>query len=256
MANYVLAVVGSMYSFAQKRGLVPEGFNPASRIEKYPEQARERFLTSDELVRLGDSPRSRDDRHRVGSGREQTDGQARAEGKEPPNGFRALPGCRASITAPDGMSASRSPASEMGIHRLRARHDLSSRFEDGRSLLVLNAPALAVLDTLPRLGSYVVLGEDPEKPRHDLKKVWAAVTRRAGLEGVRIHDLRHTFASVGAGGGMGLPIVGKLLGHSQAATTARYAHLDNDPLRRASDRIAGNYPRRLSIANLKHLSCR
>ena len=57
MANYVLAVVGSMYSFAQKRGLVPEGFNPASRIEKYPEQARERFLTSDELVRLGDALR-------------------------------------------------------------------------------------------------------------------------------------------------------------------------------------------------------
>ena len=126
----------------------------------------------------------------------------------------------------------------MGIHRLRARHDLSSRLKTGRKPVVLNAPALAVLDTLPRLGSYVVLGEDPEKPRHDLKKVWAAVTRRAGLEGVRVDDLRHTFASVGAGGGMGLPIVGKLLVAPEAATTARFAHLSNDPLRRASDRIA------------------
>jgi integrase len=55
------------------------------------------------------------------------------------------------------------------------------------------------------------------------------VTKRAGLTGVRLHDLRHTYASFGAGGGLGLPIIGRLLGHAQAATTARYAHLDNDP---------------------------
>jgi integrase len=65
------------------------------------------------------------------------------------------------------------------------------------------------------------------------------VTKRAGLTGVRLHDLRHTYASFGAGGGLGLPIIGRLLGHAQAATTARYAHLDNDPLRRASEAIAG-----------------
>ena len=63
------------------------------------------------------------------------------------------------------------------------------------------------------------------------------VTREAGLEGLRIHDLRHSFASFGAGGGLGLPIVGKLLGHANAVTTARYAHLDADPLRVASERI-------------------
>ena len=57
------------------------------------------------------------------------------------------------------------------------------------------------------------------------------------LEGLRLHDLRHNFASFGAGGGMGLPIIGKLLGHSQPATTQRYAHLDADPLRRASNTI-------------------
>ena len=54
---------------------------------------------------------------------------------------------------------------------------------------------------------------------------------------MRLHDLRHSHASVGAGAGLGLPIIGKLLGHTQASTTARYAHLDNDPLRRASERI-------------------
>jgi integrase len=59
------------------------------------------------------------------------------------------------------------------------------------------------------------------------------------LTAVRLHDLRHTYASFGAGGGLGLPIIGRLLGHAHAATTARYAHLDNDPLRRASEAIAG-----------------
>jgi integrase len=66
-----------------------------------------------------------------------------------------------------------------------------------------------------------------------LKRPWQAVARRAGLS----HDLRHTHASFGAGAGLGLPIIGKLLGHTQAATTQRYAHLDTDPLRRASERI-------------------
>ena len=82
-------------------------------------------------------------------------------------------------------------------------------------------------------------GDDPREPRHDLKRPWNAVTIRANLPGVRIHDLRHTYASFGAGGGLGLPIIGRLLGHTHAATTARYAHLDNDPLRRASESIAG-----------------
>ena len=109
----------------------------------------------------------------------------------------------------------------------------------GRKTVILNAPALAVLTRLDRLGSYVVPGDDPEKPRADLKRPWEAVARRAGLDGVRLHDLRHTYASFGAGGGLGLPIIGKLLGHTQASTTQRYAHLDADPLRRASEAIGG-----------------
>jgi integrase len=100
--------------------------------------------------------------------------------------------------------------------------------------LVLNAPALGVLAHLPRAGSYLIAGDIPEKPRADLKRPWQAVAR---LNGVRIHDLRHMHASFGAGAGLGLPIIGKLLGHTQAATTQRYAHLDVDPLRRASERI-------------------
>jgi integrase len=75
------------------------------------------------------------------------------------------------------------------------------------------------------------------QPRADLKQPWAALIKAAGLQGLRIHDLRHSLASIGAGASMGLPVIGKLLGHTQAATTYRYAHLDVDPLRRAVDTI-------------------
>jgi integrase len=121
---------------------------------------------------------------------------------------------------------------------------LLSDSKTGKKSIVLNAPALDVLANLPRVGAYVIAGNsagtEDEQARSDLKRPWAAVSKRAGLEGVRIHDLRHTHASVGAGAGLGLPIIGKLLGHAQASTTARYAHLDADPLRRASDRIGSH----------------
>jgi integrase len=239
MANYALAVIGSMFGFAQRRGLAPEGCNPAVRIEKYSEQGRERFLTVDELGRLGDAIREAE-----------TTGIPWVVDESKPNGKHIPKEGRWTIFDETAVAALRL----LLLTGCRLREILHLKWEyvdfergiaflpdskTGRKPVVLNAPALAVLASLPRLGTYVVPGKNPERPRHDLKKIWAAVSRRAGLQGVRIHDLRHTFASVGAGGGLGLPIVGKLLGHSQAATTARYAHLDTDPLRRASDRIAG-----------------
>ena len=72
----------------------------------------------------------------------------------------------------------------------------------------------------------------------ELKRAWTAVCVKAELEDVRIHDLRHSFASVGVGLGLGLPMIGALLGHREVRTTARYAHLDNDPQQRASEAIA------------------
>lgn len=109
----------------------------------------------------------------------------------------------------------------------------------GRKTVILNAPALAVLASLPKLGTYALPGDNPERPRPDLKRIWRAVTTLAGLEGVRLHDLRHTYASFGAGSGLGLPVIGKLLGHSQPSTTQRYSHIARDPLRRASEQIGG-----------------
>jgi integrase len=109
----------------------------------------------------------------------------------------------------------------------------------GRKPVYLSAAALEVLSGLPRIAGnpHIIPGEKAGQPKADLKKPWAAVCKAAGLEGLRIHDLRHSFASIGAGASMGLPVIGKLLGHSQAATTHRYAHLDADPLRRAADTI-------------------
>src|SRR5262245_35644526 len=91
-----------------------------------------------------------------------------------------------------------------------------------------------------RIGSYVIAGQsagaEDEQPRSDLNRPWRAVVKRARLKGLRIHDLSHTHERRG-GAELGLPIIGKLLGHVQPSTTARYAHLDADPLRKASEHI-------------------
>lgn len=111
----------------------------------------------------------------------------------------------------------------------------------GRKPLYLSAAVLSLLKELSRVkgNPHIIPGAKKGAPRADLKKPWNAIRRSAGLSDVRIHDLRHTYASIGAGASLGLPVIGKLLGHSQPATTARYAHLDADPMHRAADIISG-----------------
>jgi integrase len=113
----------------------------------------------------------------------------------------------------------------------------------GKKVVFLPSAAVEILTDLPRIGAFVIAGESAgtkkEKPRADLKRPWRAICKRAGVAGVRIHDLRHTFASVGVGGGLGLPAIGSLLGHTNAATTKRYAHLADEAARRAVDAIGG-----------------
>lgn len=238
-ANRMLAVVGSMYAFAGRVGIVPEGSNPARGIDRFKETRRERFLTSEELERLGSAIREAET-----VGIPWTVDESKLTAKH-------VPKCkRFTIIAPSAAAALRL----LLFTGCRLREILHLRWEhvdiergclflpdskSGRKTVILNAPALALLNALDRIGPYVVPGDDPEQPRHDLKRPWEAVTKHAGLAGVRLHDLRHTYASFGAAGGLGLPILGRLLGHAQASTTARYAHLDNDPLRRASEAIAG-----------------
>jgi integrase len=225
-ANRVLAVIGSMYTFAGRSGLLAEGMNPARRIEQYKERRRERFLTGEELLRLGSAIREAE-----------TKGIPWDVDEANPNA-KHLPKTKNRFTQISPIAAAAIRLLLFTGCRLREILHLKWEHVDlergllflidsktGRKTVILNAPALAVLAGLDRLGSYVVPGDDPEKPRADLKRPWDGVARRAGLEGVRLHDLRHTYASFGAAGGLGLPIIGKLLGHTQASTTQRYAHL-------------------------------
>ena len=239
-ANRMLAIVGSMYGFAARHGYVVEGFNPARSIEKYSEDRRERFLSTGELEKLGAAIRE-----------SETTGipweiDLSKKTKHVPNkkrdtiiGEHAAAALRLLIfTGARLREILHLKWSEVDIQRgLLLLPDSKTR----RKTIILNAPSMAVLSKLRRLGEYVIASEsagaDDEKPRSDLKRPWAMVSRRAGLESVRLHDLRHTFASYGAGGGLGLPIIGKLLGHSEARTTQRYAHLDNDPLKKAANSI-------------------
>ncbi len=253
-ANQVLAVIGSMYGYAGKHGVVPEGMNPARGVEKYKEQGRERYLSIDELERLGAAIREAET-----TGIEWDIDQTK-KSKHLPKGERRT------VISEHAAAAIRL----LLLTGCRLREILHLKWDNvdlergmlflptsktGKKSVVLNAPALAVLANLPRVGAYVIAsntaGTAGEKPRHDLKRPWAVVSRRAGLEGVRLHDLRHNFAAFGAGGGMGLPIIGKLLGHTQAATTQRYAHLDADPLRRASNAIGHSIAAALGEAGSK-----
>src|SRR5262249_14693702 len=111
----------------------------------------------------------------------------------------------------------------------------------GAKPLHLPHPALAVLADLPRLDSnpHVIVGHKAGAAMVNLEKPWRAIRKAAGLHDVRLHDLRHAFASVAASSGMGLPIIGKMLGHTQPARTARYAHLASDPVKAAAVAVAG-----------------
>ncbi len=231
-------VVSGMFAFGIARALLPPDMtNPAKNIEKFKETSRERFLSGDELERLGAALREAE-----------TVGIPWQVDESGPNAKHLPKERRVTVLSPFATGAIRL----LLFTGCRLREILHLKWPDvdfergmlhlpdsktGKKSVVLNAPALEILTTLPRASAYVIAGTDPAQPRSDLKRPWTLVCRRAGLEGLRLHDLRHSFASVGAGAGLGLPVIGKLLGHASPTTTAKYAHLDNDPVRRATNAI-------------------
>jgi integrase len=213
-ANRVLALLSKMFNLAERWGLRPDGSNPCRHVERYRENQRERFLSPEELGRLGDVLRD-----------------VERDAIEPPSVVAAI---RLLILT----GARRSE-----ILRLRWEHvDLERgvlrlpESKTGERVLYLNPPAVEVLSRLEQRGPWVLPTASGTGPV-SLSNPWTRIRDRAGLANVRVHDLRHSFASVGAGAGLGLPIIGKLLGHTQAATTQRYAHLADDPMRQASEVI-------------------
>jgi integrase len=239
-ANRAIALVSAVWNWAARRDEVSFAENPARAVERFAEKGRERFLTSEELVRLGDALRE-----------SETLGLPFAVDEAKPSAKHApKAGNRRVKLDPYALAAVRL----LILTGARLREILDAQWSQldkergilflsdsktGKKPLYLSAAAQSVLAEIPRIkdNPHIIAGAAKGAPRADLQRPWKAVRRAAKLDGVRIHDLRHSFASFGAGASLGLPIIGKLLGHSQAATTHRYAHLDADPLRRAVETI-------------------
>jgi integrase len=236
-ATRTVRLLGGIFTYAVKCGYLKD--NPKKGVELYPDKKGERFLSNEEFQRLGAALRLAE-----------TDG---------------IP-----WTLVEAHNAKHRPTSEKNRREVFSPHVVAAfrlllftgcrlgeiltlkwdfvdfqrgllNFPDsktGKKSVPLASPAMQILTDLPRVGTYVIAGQHPNTPRSDLNRPWRKLISFAGLEGLRIHDLRHSFASVGAESGMGLFIVGKLLGHADQTTTARYAHLGNDPLRRAAETVA------------------
>jgi integrase len=213
-ANRVLAVLSKIFNLVELWGLRPDGSNPCRHVEKFAERKRERMLSPAELARLGDALQA----------------------------YRGSPYVVAAVKLL--VFAGARLGEVLGLEwdwidfeRGEARLPDS---KSGAKTLHLPPPALAVLAELPQLDGnpYVIVGAKPGAGLVNLEKPWRAIRGAAALDDVRLHDLRHAFASIAASSGMGLPIIGKMLGHSQPATTARYAHLASDPVKAAAAAVA------------------
>ncbi len=223
-ANRVVALLSKMFSLAMKWGWVDR--NPAKGVEKYPEERRDRFLSPDEVSRLTEALKVYvDTAHR----------QKEAQKVSVVFRLLMLTGARRSEVLTmmwDHVDL------ETGHWTKPSSHTKQKR----EHRVPMSPPALELLGEIrARAGGtgYVFPSRPGAKHPHltELKGAWAKICKLAGLDGVRIHDLRHTYASILVSGGASLSLIGALLGHTQTATTARYAHLMDDPLREATTRV-------------------
>lgn len=244
-ANRCITFLKSAINWAIAEERLPKRFeNPAQGIKYFEEEGRERFLSEAELTRLGEALALAETDgipHDVDETRPVSKHAAKPENRREKFDAHAVAAIRLlALTGLRLREVLHLKWTEVDIERgfLTLAHTKTKR-----RIVPLGAPALSVLAGLERIGSFVVAstsaGTKDERPRHDLKRPWQAVTRHAGLPGLRIHDLRHTAASVGAGSGLGLVVIGGLLGHKNARTTARYAHIADTPLRAAADTVSG-----------------
>ena len=214
VAAQCVALMSTLLAFAVARGLRSE--NPARGVKKPLARKMERFLSEDEMARLAVALDA--DFNRTGN---------------------PYPAAAIKLLLLTG--ARRGEILGLQWQHVDFEHQCL-RLPDsktGAKVVYLNAPALEVLAGLSRTESspYVIPGKCERAPIGRIDKVWFRVRAAAGLRGVRLHDLRHSFASMGVAGGLSLPIIGALLGHKHPTTTGRYAHLSADPLRAANDMV-------------------
>ncbi len=264
-ANRCLSLIDAVWNWAVRRGEINGLRSPSQGLDRNPEHSRERYLTPDELRRLGRAMREAE-----------TTGLPWVVDETGPKAKHLPKVNRTRIIDPYAVAAIRL----LMLTGARLREILEARWDyidwdrglmflpdskTGRKILYLSAVALNILEDLPKVAGnpHIIPGSSKGAARADLKRPWAAIVRAAGLlkpveksiptdndrlqkkrkriseaqPGVRLHDLRHTFAATGVGSSLGLPVIGKLLGHSQASTTQRYAHLDADPMHKAANLI-------------------
>jgi integrase len=259
LANRVVAMLGAFFTYGAKEGARATHDNPVRGVEAYAEEGRERFLTPDEYRRLGEAlAKAEQEGLRVPPKiQQQSRGMSKVR-RSKLTGRKRGPYKR---TTPPSLR----PASPLAVSAIRLlattgcreNEILSLRWEcvdfergylrlddtkTGRSTRPLGATAAAILRSLPRFddSNYVFPSADGRSHLSEIKRLWSAVRQSAKLDDLRLHDLRHSFASVSAIGGDSLLVVRSLLGHARVATTERYAHLSDDPVKRAADRTSGD----------------
>jgi len=233
-ANRVLALLHKMFSFAAADSTNEwcVTANPAAGIPRFHEEKRDRWLSEDELQRLAAALQEYPSRcAAVAKVSEKQRQFLHKEAQRAMNSIRLMmvTGCRKG----EALTAKWTDFDlARHIWTKPSHHTKQKRTEH----VPLSEQALSLLEGLPHEGEYLFAGRTGACLT-DLKGPWAKVSEMAGLTGVRIHDLRHSFASHLVSSGVSLPIVGRLLGHTQPQTTARYAHLADNPLRDAANRF-------------------
>ena len=216
MANHVVAMLSKMFSLAETWDVVPRGHNPCKAVSHYREQPRERFLTPEEYRSVGAALR-----------------EAEAGGWMWRPAIAAirllmLTGCRKSEILTLRWDDVDRTAGEL-------------RLRDGKRgprMVPLTTPVLKVLDGIERIegNPWVIPSKKPGACLPDLTYYWNRIQVHAELDGVRVHDLRHSHASRALALGESLTMIGRILGHSKVGTTARYAHLVHDAEKAAAAR--------------------
>lgn len=213
-ANRTLGVLSIMFTVAHTWGVRTDGVNPCWKVKRYKEVKRERYLTPDELARLGKVLRESDSE------------------PEAANCIRLLllTGCRLGE-----IQTLKWEYIDFGAGVFRLPDS-----KTGAKIVPIGQAVIDVLKDIPKLkdNPYVITGRVEGQYLTDIQKPWRRLRKRAGLDGLRIHDLRHSFASDALQLGQDLTMIGRLLGHTQVQTTARYAHLKTDPIRTAADKVS------------------